>query len=113
MEEATNAYVDGEPVLNHGDLVIVDNCVLHHYEGEEALTDYFSTKGIEYIFLPKYSPDLNPVEKCFNEIKQLFKQARYLPIIKRNAAVATYDAVEEISFQNIVQYFRATGCINI
>ncbi len=113
MEEATNTYQNGEPVLNHGDLVIVDNCIIHHYEAELALTDYFSTKGIEYIFLPKYSPDLNPVEKCFNEIKMLFKQARYLPIMKRNVAVATYDAVEEISFKNIVNYFRATQCINI
>ena len=57
--------------------------------------------------------DLNPVEECFNKIKHLFKQAHYMPVIKRNTAVATYDAVEEISFHDIVTYFRNTQCINI
>ncbi len=111
--EAAQTYVDGIPVLDHGDLLIVDNCKIHHYEAEDVLTNWLGSLGIEYIFLPTYSPDLNPIEKCFNEIKMKFKEERFAPHLRRNIGVAVHDAVDEIPFTNIVEYYRATGCINI
>ncbi len=56
ISEAVNSYYDGIPVLDSGDILIVDNCKIHHYEAEEVLTDYLESLGIEYLFLPTYSP---------------------------------------------------------
>ncbi len=111
--EALDTYQNGIPVLDSGDLLIVDNCKIHHHEAEEVLTDYLRRLGIEYLFLPAYSPDFNPCEKCFNEIKMKFKTERFQPHMKRNVGVAVYDAIEEISYTNIVQFYRETQCINM
>ncbi len=56
--DSADTYVNGVPVLDAGDLLIVDNCKIHHYEAEELLTDFLASLGIEYLFLPTYSPGI-------------------------------------------------------
>jgi len=60
------------PQLRPGDLVICDNLGSHKVSGvEEAITDC----GAELLYLPAYSPDLNPIEMAFSKLKALLRQA--------------------------------------
>ena len=61
------------PVLDVGNTIVVDNLVVHHYEGGELLEDVLFENGIELVFTPVYSPDLNPIETCFSKVKAALK----------------------------------------
>ena len=54
------------PILEVGDIVVVDNLAAHHGEAERALRSFLNDLGMELVFLPVYSPDLNPVEEVFS-----------------------------------------------
>ena len=73
FEEAGNCVnlQTGRPCLQVGDIIIMDNLSPHHYEGGEILEVWLAEMGIELIYLPTYSPDLNPIEFCFNKVKTL------------------------------------------
>ncbi len=51
----------------------MDNLSMHHYQGREILEEFFDTMGIQLLYTPSYSPDLNPIKLCFNEVKAVFK----------------------------------------
>jgi putative transposase len=68
------AYVENVllPTLRHGDLVIVDNLQSHKRRGWR---DALRQAGAKLLFLPKYSPDLNPIEQVFAKLKHLLRKA--------------------------------------
>jgi len=68
------AYVENVllPTLRHGDLVIVDNLQSHK---RRAIRDALRQAGAKLLFLPKYSPDLNPIEQVFAKLKHLLRKA--------------------------------------
>ena len=47
-------------------VVVIDNASFHHSERMQALFDTF---GVKLIYLPMYSPDLNPIKEFFGELK--------------------------------------------
>jgi len=60
------------PTLQRGDIVILDNLSSHKVAGvEEAIT----ATGATVLYLPPYSPDLNPIEKFFSKLKALLRKA--------------------------------------
>lgn len=54
------------PVLHKGDVVILDNLAVHKSERGAAL---LRERGAWFLFLPPYSPDLNPIEMAFSKLK--------------------------------------------
>ena len=68
--EAFKTYVEKvlAPTLKPGDLVIMDN--LGSHKGE-AVRQAIRAAGAKLIFLPEYSPDLNPIEQVFAKLKHL------------------------------------------
>ena len=54
--------------LTDGDVVVMDNCRTHH-QNEEALLDLLDAAGVALVWLPSYSPHLNPIELFFNTLK--------------------------------------------
>ena len=52
---------------NPHSVVILDNCAIHHVEG---IVDMIQEVGALVIFLPPYSPDYNPIEEAFSDVKQ-------------------------------------------
>jgi len=58
------------PELRPGDVVILDN--LSSHKGPRV-RELIESAGAELIFLPPYSPDLNPIEMVFSKIKQLLR----------------------------------------
>ena len=72
--EAANSYGEnGLPALEPGDLVIVDNCPIHRFNGELRVSNFLYNQGVGYIFLPRYSPELNIAENCFMKVKSTFR----------------------------------------
>jgi transposase len=60
------------PVLQPGDIVVLDNLGSHKVAGiEEAIT----AAGAQLRFLPPYSPDLNPIEQVFSKMKTYLRKA--------------------------------------
>jgi len=60
------------PALKPGDIVILDN--LPGHKGEEA-AELVAECGARLMFLPPYSPDLNPIEMLFSKLKTLLRRA--------------------------------------
>lgn len=60
------------PTLRNGDIVIMDN--LGSHKGK-AVRDLIRSAGAKLFFLPKYSPDLNPIEQVFAKLKHLLRKA--------------------------------------
>ena len=69
------AYVEQilVPALREGDTVILDN--LSSHKNEEAAR-LIADAGARILFLPPYSPDLNPIEMVFAKFKELLRQAQ-------------------------------------
>lgn len=72
--EGFKAYVEKVlvPTLRPGDLVIMDN--LGSHKGK-AVRRAIRSAGAKLFFLPKYSPDLNPIEQVFAKLKHLLRKA--------------------------------------
>jgi transposase len=60
------------PTLRPGDIVIMDN--LGSHKGS-AVRRLIRAAGARLLFLPKYSPDLNPIEQVFAKLKHLLRKA--------------------------------------
>jgi transposase len=80
IEEPTDAdiflgYVEHLlcPVLRPGDVVVMDNLSSHKAVGVRA---WIENQGAELIYLPPYSPDLNPIEKAWAKLKQLLRSVK-------------------------------------
>ena len=58
------------PELRPGDVVVMDN--LSSHKGVRV-RELIESAGAELVFLPPYSPDLNPIEMVFSKIKQLLR----------------------------------------
>ena len=72
--EAFLVYVEKvlAPSLSPGDLVVIDNLSAHKVEGVRKLIE---ATGARLLYLPPYSPDLNPIELAFAKLKALLRKA--------------------------------------
>ena len=80
IEEPTDtdiflAYVEHllYPVLKPGDVVVMDNLSAHK---APAVREWIEKAGAEVLYLPPYSPDLNPIEKAWAKLKQLLRAVK-------------------------------------
>ncbi len=73
-KEVFEAYVERvlAPALVPGQVVVLDNLAAH--KGERA-RQLIEGRGCELLFLPPYSPDLNPIEEAFSKVKALLRGA--------------------------------------
>ena len=69
------AYVEQHlvPTLQEGDIVIMDNLSSHKRVG---VREAIESVGARLLFLPPYSPDLNPLENAFSKFKWMLKSAK-------------------------------------
>ncbi len=73
--DAFDLYIETQlaPTLNKGDIVILDNLSSHKSErAKQAL----QKRGAWFLFLPPYSPDLNPIEMAFSKLKAHLRKAK-------------------------------------
>ena len=69
------AYLDEVlcPKLRSGDVVVMDNLSSHKVNG---VRERIEAVGARLLYLPPYSPDLNPIEKAWAKLKQLLRAAK-------------------------------------
>jgi transposase len=67
-QAAFEVYVETQlaPTLNPGDVVILDNVNFHK---SARAAQALKARGAWFLFLPQYSPDLNPIEMAFAKLK--------------------------------------------
>jgi transposase len=72
--EAFRLYVENNllPTLKAGDIVILDNLGSHK---SKAVRKAVRAVGARLLFLPPYSPDLNPIEQVFSKLKHLMRRS--------------------------------------
>jgi len=92
------------PTLTEGDIVIMDNLGAHKVAGVSQLIE---ARGARVIYLPPYSPDLNPIEKCWSKIKT------YLRAAKARTREALEEALKEalrlVSAKDAIGWFASCG----
>lgn len=99
-------YVETQlaPTLKPGDVVILDNLASHKSERAAAI---LKQRGAWFLFLPPYSPDLNPIEMAFAKLKA------HLRRIGARTITALWKAVGDIcalfSDQECWNYLKAAG----
>lgn len=98
--EAFDAYVLTQlaPSLRSGDVVILDNLNVHK---SPRAAKAIAERGAWMLFLPKYSPDLNPIEMAFSKLKAHLRKAK----------ARTYDALWR-ALGNICNLFPPQECRN-
>ena len=94
--------------INPKSVVIMDNASIHHVE--EVVS---TIEGIGSIvkFLPPYSPDLNPIEEVFSEVKQWIKSNDIVFQSSQNPRVLLATAFNLVSQENCLAYIRDSGYI--
>ncbi|MFR1515095.1 MAG: IS630 family transposase [Subdoligranulum sp.] len=63
--------IDLLPHLNDNSVLIMDNMKSHYAKAVKNLLD---SSGVRYIYLPPYSPDLNPIEKLWSKVKAFLRK---------------------------------------
>ena len=86
------------PELKPGDIVILDNLSSHKVEGVRTAIE---NAGARLLYLPPYSPDLNPIEQWFAKLKALL----------RKAAARTFDALIH-TIARALETFTPGECAN-
>ena len=83
--------IDLLPHLNGNSVLIMDNMMSHHAKAVRNLLD---SSSVRYIYLPPYSPDLNPIEKLWSKVKSFLRKfkARTLDALP-NAIQCTFQTV--------------------
>lgn len=100
------AYVEQclAPTLNRGDIVVMDNLKAHKVAGvEEAI----EAVGAELRYLPKYSPDLNPIEMSFSKLKALLRKAAARTVRALRRRIRSF--VPNLSAKECANYFVHDG----
>lgn len=83
------------PLLKAGDVVIMDNASVHK---NEEVRNLIEATGAKLLYLPPYSPELNPIELAWNKIKQFLRQQKARTLDALYLAYA--DALKIISEQD-------------
>ena len=104
--ESFRTYVEKvlAPTLQPGDLVIMDN--LGSHKGK-AIRRAIRSVGAKLFFLPKYSPDLNPIEQVFAKLKHLLRNAAARTIEAAVAAIG--ELLGTYTAQECANYFANAG----
>jgi transposase len=104
--EVFQAYVREvlAPTLRAGDVVILDNLSPHKNEPTLAL---IRQAGAEVLFLPAYSPDLNPIEKMWSKVKNYLRSAEARTEVTLLGAIAL--ALQTITRQDAISWFACCG----
>jgi transposase len=89
------------PALKPGDVVVMDNLSAHKVP---AVCEWIEAVGAEVLYLPPYSPDLNPIEKAWFKLKQLLRAAKARSKEELDQAIS--DALPFLTPENAKAWFR-------
>jgi transposase len=104
--ESFRTYVERVlmPILRPGDIVIMDN--LGSHKGK-AVRRLIRSTGAKLFFLPKYSPDLNPIEQAFAKLKHLLRKANARSV--ETICTAIGEILPAFTPEECANYFKNSG----
>jgi len=92
------------PVLREGDLVVMDNAGAHK---DPRVKEVLARHGAKAVYLPPYSPELNPIELAWSKLKSFLRTAKARTIDALNIAIAM--GMEMITPDDALGWFRHCG----
>ena len=92
------------PTLHEGDIVVMDNLRCHKVKG---IKQAIEKAGAHILYLPPYSPDLNPIEQMWSKIKSLLRKVKARSIDALLKALPV--AFNAITVQDILGWFHLDG----
>src|SRR5262245_1043684 len=103
---AFEAYVKEilAPTLSRGDIVVMDNLPAHKPSRIRAAIE---AAGARLMYLPPYSPDLNPIEMAFAKLKAALRKTAARSLEALWTAIA--DALTTLTPRDCVNFFAAAG----
>jgi transposase len=101
-----DTYVETQlaPQIGKGDVVILDNLAAHKSEKAESI---LRCRGAWFLFLPPYSPDLNPIEMAFSKLKAHLRKMKARTIDDLWKAIG--NICKLFTPQECANYFNAAG----
>ena len=104
--DSFRAYVEQLllPTLRPGDIVIIDNLGSHK---AKAIRRAIRAAGAKLVFLPPYSPDLNPIEQVFAKLKTLLRKAAERTVEATWRRIGTL--LQHFTPQECANYFKNAG----
>ena len=115
--EMFKAYVEQvlAPTLRRGDIVFMDNVSVHKVAG---IREAIEARGARVVYLPPYSPDLNPIEQVFAKLKAILRKIAAYTL--KNAAYsikrlcnAIASCLDEISELNVPRTSQIQAMVNL
>ncbi len=92
------------PTLHLGDIVVMDNLRTHHIK---AVGELLRCAGVEMLYLPPYSSDLNSIEKLWSKVKAILRKLRVRTLDALEPAIRA--TVACVSCNDCAAWFRCTG----
>ena len=96
--------------VNQQSIIVMDNASIHHvYPVIEALEE----AGCLLLFLPPYSPDLNPIEECFSKVKSQLRScdATIQELAEENFPDLIQSAFDSVLPEDVIGWFKDSGYI--
>lgn len=108
--EMFRAYVEQclGPVLKRGDVVVLDNFAAHKVAG---VREAIEKAGATLRYLPKYSPDLNPIELPYSKFKDHLRKAAERTVQGLYRTIRAF--VPQLGARECANYFRHAGYVSI
>ena len=92
------------PTLKRGEIVLRDNNPIHKLD---EIEDALEAAGAGVLFLPPYSPDLNPIENCWSKVKTRLRSLK--PRTLADLLTALVEAFATITPRDILSWVRHCG----
>jgi transposase len=104
--EVFGTYVEAVllPTLRPGDIVVMDNLSPHK---SEPTLHRLAAAGVQVLFLPAYSPDLNPIEKMWSKLKAYLRKTE--PRTREALEQAIAAALKTVTAQDARNWFASCG----
>ena len=100
------------PLLKHGDTVVMDNYGFHHARHvEPVLRDMLANHGIRLIYQPPYHPEYNTCEMCFRHLKGFLR--KFSKFAELHTEIAIFHGLSEITQGMSRNFFSYCGYIDI
>lgn len=95
------------PELKAGDIVVMDNLSCHKVNG---IIEMIESIGAKVLYLPPYSPDLNPIEQLFSKLKHLLRKAMARSYEELWKTIGKF--LDYFSPQDYLGYFHKAGYVS-
>lgn len=92
------------PTLSTGDIVVMDNLSAHK---AQKVRELIEARGARLVYLPPYSPDFNPIERCWSKIKTYLRATKARTSERLDEAIKK--AFETITESDARAWFKHCG----